>query len=215
MNTSKETASELFWETHYARSAPPTVSPKPNEAFVTAIDEHSAGVEQARALELGSGRGGDALWLASRGWAVTAVDASGTAVDRLNELAGPGSIDGSVQAVQADLSTDLPPGTFDLVFGCYFQSPVAIDRNAIIHRAAQQIRRGGLLVIIDHASTAPWSWDQGAAHPTAEQTHDAMGLRRGWDPVTVAARTRTAVSPADGVTRATVTDNVVVLRREA
>jgi SAM-dependent methyltransferase len=214
MNTTDGSESERFWETHYARSNPPSGTPDPNDAFVTIIDEFAPQHGQRHALELGSGRGGDALWLAERGWAVTATDASATATRRLNDLAQRTLTAGSMNAVQADLASVIPNGEFDLVFGCYFQSPVSIDRNAIIGRAAQKIRRGGLLIVIDHASSAPWSWNQDAIYPSAEQTRAEMGLNQGWQSLTVTARTRTALSPADGVTQAAVTDNIVVLRRE-
>ena len=36
-----------------------------------------------RALDLGAGEGGDALWLAGQGWRVTATDVSQTACDRI------------------------------------------------------------------------------------------------------------------------------------
>ncbi len=42
-----------------------------------------------RALGLGSGEGGDAVWLARRGWRVTAVDVSPTALARTASKAGP------------------------------------------------------------------------------------------------------------------------------
>ncbi|CAM4159675.1 class I SAM-dependent methyltransferase [Helcobacillus massiliensis] len=46
-------------------------------AAVTAI-----GMQPGRALDLGCGEGGDALWLARAGWRVTGVDISTVAVDR-------------------------------------------------------------------------------------------------------------------------------------
>jgi SAM-dependent methyltransferase len=204
--------SERFWEAHYARSTPSPGVPRPNDGLVRTMDELA--LHPGRALELGSGNGGDALWLAEQGWDVTATDASTSADARLTDLARRRATTGTVHAVQVDVATNMPNEEFDLVFACYFQSPIDIDRNAIIRRASQQVGAGGLLVVIDHASVAPWSWHQDAVYPTAEQAHAAMELHQGWAPVVVAARERTALSPADGQTRATVVDNVVVLRRE-
>lgn len=204
--------SERFWEAHYARSTPPPGVPQPNGGLVRVMDDLA--LPPGRALELGSGNGGDALWLAGQGWDVTATDASASAAARLSALAGRNATTGTVNPMQVDLATTMPGGEFDLVFACYFQSPIDIERDAIIHRAAQRVGAGGCVVVIDHASTAPWSWHQDAAYPGADQVHAAMGLIQGWTPVLVAARERTALSPADGRTRATVVDNVVVLRRE-
>lgn len=57
--------------------------PSPNARLV----ELAAHLTPGDALELGCRSAGDALWLAQRGWSVTAIDISTTAVDQLTELA--------------------------------------------------------------------------------------------------------------------------------
>ena len=58
-----------FWEERYA-SKSQIWSGRPNSTLVELIGHRAPG----RALDLGCGEGGDAIWLAERGWQVTAVD---------------------------------------------------------------------------------------------------------------------------------------------
>ena len=68
----RETYDELY------RSAPALWSGRPNRQLVVEAEELPPGT----ALDAGSGEGGDALWLAERGWRVLAVDFSAVAVER-------------------------------------------------------------------------------------------------------------------------------------
>jgi SAM-dependent methyltransferase len=210
MDDDRATESERFWEAHYAEREAPTTAPSPSPMLVDLVGEYAR--EPGTALELGAGAGGDALWLARSGWHVTAADASATAVGRISEIARSEGLAQRVSAVQADLSLEIPPGTVDLVYSCHFQSPVEIDRDAILRAAAERIAPGGLLIVIDHASVAPWSWDQEMTFPTAEQTLRSIGAPGTWEQLVVESRSRTATSP-DGASTAEVTDNVIVLRR--
>lgn len=206
------TDSEQFWETHYARGAVSESVPQPSAVFMGLISKFvDRGGKSRRALELGCGKGGDALWLAQQGWQVTAVDASQTAIDRLSDLAAEVDVSDRVSAVQADLEVEIPDGPYDLIFGCHFQSPVDIDRDAIVRRASELLVPGGLMIILDHASVAPWSWDQDMIFPTAEETLGSIGLGE-WDVLVAEKRDRPATSP-DGLTEATVSDNVIVVSR--
>ncbi|MCG7309868.1 cyclopropane-fatty-acyl-phospholipid synthase family protein [Brachybacterium sp. ACRRE] len=210
MDADHSTESERFWEAHYAERGAPTNAPSPSPMLVDLIGEFAR--QPGAALELGAGQGGDALWLARGGWTVTAADASTTAARRIEETARAEGLTDRVSAVQADLARDIPEGSFDLVFACHFQSPVEIDRDAIIARASRQVAPDGLLLVIDHASVAPWSWDQDMEFPSPEQTLEAFALTGGWDRLIVEPRRRTATAP-DGASTAEVTDNVIVLRR--
>ena len=74
---------------------------------------------------------------------------------------------------------------------------------------------GGLLLIVEHASVAPWSWaDPDAAFPTPEKSLAALDLDPSrWHGEFVGAHERLATGP--GGQSATVTDNVIALRRLA
>jgi 2-polyprenyl-3-methyl-5-hydroxy-6-metoxy-1,4-benzoquinol methylase len=74
-----------FWEQRYAGTSG-IWSGRPNRALV---DKASA-LTPGRALDLGCGEGGDALWLAARGWTVTGLDLSATALRRADDAARQG-----------------------------------------------------------------------------------------------------------------------------
>lgn len=69
--------SEQAWDERY-RSRPQHWSGNPNPVLVA----DTADVAPGAALDAGSGEGGDAVWLASRGWAVTGAELSPTALER-------------------------------------------------------------------------------------------------------------------------------------
>jgi SAM-dependent methyltransferase len=149
------------------------------------------------------------LWLAERGWRVTAVDISASAVRTLRQRAGA-----SVTALCADLADDFPDGTFDLVSAQYFHTPFAMDRARVLRTAAQSLNPGGLLVVVDHGSTAPWSWNQAPDqhHPTPREVAAELDLDpAGWSVDRADAPQRQATGP--GGRTATVVDHVLVIRR--
>jgi 2-polyprenyl-3-methyl-5-hydroxy-6-metoxy-1,4-benzoquinol methylase len=66
-----------YWEDRY--SAPGLQwSGRPNPVLV----DEASGLEPGRVLDVGSGEGGDAIWLAGRGWQVTAIDIAQAALDK-------------------------------------------------------------------------------------------------------------------------------------
>lgn len=158
------------------------------------------------ALDLGCGGGGDAVWLAARGWRVTAVDISGAAVRSLRERGEP------ITALRVDLAEDFPDGTFDLVSAQYFHTPFALDRARVLRTAAGSVNPGGRLVVVDHGSAAPWSWDQDAEFPGPAEVAAGLALDPAdWSIDRAEAAERLATGPAGRT--ATVVDHVLVLRR--
>ena len=197
-----------FWEQHY-RTLDPTWGTSPNEATVETITKLFTGV--GTALELGAGHGGDALWLARRGWTVTALDVAQTALDRIAAHAAEHEVSDRVRTIRRDAATQpLPDGPFDLVFGSFFYAP---GRDDVWRRAAATVKPGGALVVVDHGSSAPWSWNPTHAHPTPEQVAGALALGPAWDAEILDNRSRLATGP--GGQRAEVTDTIVALRRKA
>jgi len=127
------TTAEGFWESHHRGRLPGQRGPNPVLVDVVAA------LPPTSALDLGCGDGGDALWLAQRGWQVTAVDVSATAVDRLARRAQQAGVFGRVRAERHDLAASLPDGTFELVSAQYLHSPVTLPRADVLRRAADKV----------------------------------------------------------------------------
>ncbi|HEX7162746.1 MAG TPA: class I SAM-dependent methyltransferase [Trebonia sp.] len=88
------------------------------------VEDELASLAPGRAVDLGSGEGRNAIWLAERGWRVTAVDFSAADLARAARLAAERGA--SVDWVQADLPTWEPaPGGYDLVLIAYLHLPSA------------------------------------------------------------------------------------------
>lgn len=204
------TDSAAFWENHYTR-LDPGWGTAPNAVLVDLVT--TLAPSPGTALDLGCGHGGDAIWLATRGWDVTATDISTTALDRVAAAAEAADVAERVRPTWHDLTQTFPDGVFDLVNATYFHSPIEIPRARVLHRAAKSVAPGGLFIVVDHASVAPWSWQAGRSvdFPTPEQALAALKLGGGWHIERCRASQRIATGPQGQI--ATVTDNVIVLRR--
>ncbi|RMB61754.1 class I SAM-dependent methyltransferase [Tessaracoccus antarcticus] len=190
----KGTASEQSWERRYAAATAADSPPSPNVVFVDLLSDYLR--TPGRALDLGSGIGGDALWLARRGWKITALDASRTAISRLRHFAAQQGVSERVFAQQRDITQGMPGDSFDLVYACYFHGPLQIDRDAVLHRASDLLGVGGTLIVIDHASAAPWSeWPAGHRFPGPSETYGLIGLGSDWNPVLLANHDHSATGP--------------------
>ena len=198
-----------FWNEIHAQHAG-TTQPRPN----VCLTEIVPGFEPGDALDLGCGAGGDAIWLARQGWHVTAVDISAVAVERLTKLAADRDLHRSVTAERHDLRTGVPGGRFDLVSAHYLHTPFDLDRAAVLRAAAFRLRPGGRLLVVDHGSAAPWSWNRDSDVYFPPPREIAAGLELDpaqWTVERADAPTRIATGPG-GVT-AEVTDHVLVVRR--
>lgn len=166
------------------------------------------------ALDLGSGEGGDAVWLASRGWRVTAVDISSVALDRLAVEAERAGVAERITTVRHDLTQGFPPGRYDLVSAQFFQSPLVLPRETVLPPAAEAVAPGGRLLVVEHGAPPPWAGPDTGHHRFAEPEEilAAMNLDPdGWDTERLGAARRTATGP-DGRTGELI-DHVVLVRR--
>lgn len=198
-----------FWEEHYRRRGA-AAGRRANPVLV----EIAAGLAPGTALDLGCGAGGDTLWLAGAGWRVTAVDLSGTATARLAEAARELGLGDLVRAERHDLAATFPEGRFDLVTALYFHSPFDLPRARVLRTAARALTPGGRLLVVDHGSTAPWSWNQDPDihHPTPHEIAADLALDPdGWAIERAASPRRIATGP--GGQTAEVVDNVLLIRR--
>ncbi|HEV3460501.1 MAG TPA: methyltransferase domain-containing protein [Candidatus Dormibacteraeota bacterium] len=131
------------WDERY-RGATLLWTERPNQFLV----EEISGLRPGRALDLGSGEGRNAVWLAEQGWQVSAVDFSRVALDRGAAIAQRSGVD--VEWVHADL-TQYRPATaaFDLVVILYLHLPPDA-RRGVLEQAVTALRPGGRLLIVGH-----------------------------------------------------------------
>ncbi|MFC9439287.1 class I SAM-dependent methyltransferase [Nocardia sp. NPDC057030] len=199
-----------FWENFY-QEREQVWSGSPNFLLVREMESAPAG----SALDLGCAEGADAIWLAERGWKVTAVDVSETALARARARAAEQGIT-DIDWQRHNLYETFPTGTYDLVTAQYLHSPVAeIDeREEILRRAAAAVAPGGQLLIVGHAE---WpSWVETPPHdvhfPTTAEVLATLALTpTEWTVETdaLAERDHTGPEGQPGVRR----DNVLRIRR--
>ncbi len=105
-----------------------------------------ADLEPGTALDLGTGRGRHAIWLAQHGWQVVAVDFSAVGIEQARMRAADAGVD--VEWVVGDARTWEPGkgAAFDLVVIAYMH----LEAEAM-QRAAAWLRPGGRLLVLGHA----------------------------------------------------------------
>ncbi len=200
-----------YWEAHYgARER--IWSGRVNVQLAAVAADLTPG----RALDLGCGEGGDAVWLAERGWHVVAVDVSETALARAAKEADARGVLERIDFQQHDLTDSFPDGAFELVSAQFLHSTVRLERTQILRNAARAVVPGGLLVIVDHAAPPPFAKKIPHDHPfpSPEEVLAELQLPDAeWDRVRVEVLDRPGTDP-DGQPF-TWRDNLMVLRRKA
>ena len=135
------------WDARYSEHDGARWSGRPNGRFLTEV----ASLRPGRALDVGCGEGADAIWLAGKGWTVTAIDVSDVAVTRAREAAE--RADAVVEWVHGDaLHTPFPAASFDLVSMQYPALPKAAGETAV-RKLLDTVRPGGLLLAVYHDLT--------------------------------------------------------------
>ncbi|MDF5755941.1 class I SAM-dependent methyltransferase [Spongiactinospora sp. TRM90649] len=199
-----------YWEDRY-RDHAGSHGAEPNRQLPAEAGDLAPG----EALDAGCGRGADAIWLASRGWRVTAVDIAAPALEHARERAealGPAVAD-RIEWIRADLTGwTLPEGRFDLVSAHYVHPQSG--RYDLFGRLAGAVAPGGTLLIVDHqphdghqSHDDHQPHDEPEVHVTADEIAAVLDPAR-WDVVTAEARTRTVI----GHDRREITMHDAVLR---
>jgi SAM-dependent methyltransferase len=141
-----------WWNEVWAREE--GVSSAADEVLVSEIGSLSPG----RVLEIASGSGANAVWLAQQGWFVTAVDFSETAIKRARRLAVERGV--NVDFMVADATTYQPPRKYDLVVSFYIQL-FPEQRAKMLANAVDALVPGGTLLFVSHdRSGPPPDWEE-------------------------------------------------------
>ena len=133
------------WDARYA-ATDLVWSATPNQF----VEAETSDLPPGRALDLAAGEGRNALWLASRGWTVTAVDFSAVGLDKGRVRADAAGL--AVSWVCADATSFDPGPVHDLVVVAYLQLPED-ERRAALRAAFAALALGGHLVVVGHDSS--------------------------------------------------------------
>jgi SAM-dependent methyltransferase len=194
-----------FWERFY-RKRDQVWSGRPN---VVLVDEVT-GLDPGTALDLGCGEGADAIWLAARGWRVTAADISQEALDRGARHAEDAGVADRITWARHDFARSVPNGPFDLVSAHFLHSPVDDSRDGALRRALAAVAPGGTLLVVSHEQV-PWA-DHDVRFPSAEDVLASLAVDDDeWAVEQVGSSPRMTRGP-DGE-EAEILDSVVRLRR--
>ena len=120
-------------------------SGNPNGTLVNEISGLTAG----RALDVGAGEGGDAVWLAEQGWRVTASDISQRALDRVAAEAGRRGLQVEYHHADANAIGAFEPAAFDLVSAQYASIPRTPDDRGV-RNVLEAVAPGGTLLVVSH-----------------------------------------------------------------
>jgi len=131
------------WDHRY--SGEPMWSGNPNGSLVAEV----TGLATGRALDVGAGEGGDAIWLAEQGWEVTASDISSRALDRIRAEAARRDLSVTCELADANAPAPFARGRFDLVSAAYASIPRTPDLRGV-HNVLDAVAPGGTLVVLSH-----------------------------------------------------------------
>ena len=180
----------------------------------TQLVAEAADLAPGTALDVGCGEGADAIWLAERGWQVTAVDFARTALERGRAHAETVGAEfaGRISWVYADVTADLPGDRFDLVSAQFMHQPPE-PRQRLFAGLAAAVAPGGTLLVVGHdfsdVAAGAHRPDMPERFFTAAEV--AESLDDGWEIVVAEARPRPAhVHEGEDIT---VHDAVVRARR--
>ncbi|GAB3431093.1 class I SAM-dependent methyltransferase [Actinophytocola sediminis] len=195
------------WERRWARAldahADVVATRPPSTHLLTVAGDLPPGV----ALDAGCGHGAETLWLAARGWRVTAVDFAETALDHARSRAETigTAVAERVDWVHGDLTTwTPPPGRHDLVTCLYVHLAGGVTET--VRRLAAGVAPGGTLLLVGHRPVDPATGNPTAAADQVQVSVDAAVAAldpREWAVIVAEDRPRaTAGTGVDAVVQA-------------
>jgi SAM-dependent methyltransferase len=140
----------------------------PNRFIASELSE----LPPSKALDLGAGEGRNALWLAERGWDVTAVDFSRVGLDKGARIAADRGL--HIAWVLADLAAwTWPHEVFDLVLIAYLHPGMDVV-VALLSGAVGHLAPGGTVLVVGHDRDNLERGHGGPSDPAVLYTVDAL-----------------------------------------
>jgi len=179
------------WDRRYAGSELVWTA-EPNRFVVAEVQDLAPG----RALDIAAGEGRNSVWLASRGWQVTAVDFSAAGLGKGRRLAEARGV--TIDWVHADVRDYQPEaGSFQLVLVAYLQLAES-ELDGVLRRTATGLAPGGVLLVVGHDVTNLTEGTGGPPDPAVLYTPESITRSLGGLTVLRAERVRRPVVTADG-----------------
>ncbi|MBJ8347743.1 bifunctional 2-polyprenyl-6-hydroxyphenol methylase/3-demethylubiquinol 3-O-methyltransferase UbiG [Antrihabitans sp. YC2-6] len=137
------------WDEKYAKADLVWGAP-PNAVVVEIVTVLHPG----RALDLACGEGRNAIWLATRGWEVSAIDFSQVAIDKARTVASksPRSVRNRIDWATGDILTTTFDGSFELIVVAYLHLPKD-ERRQVLRKAVDALAEAGVLIVLGHDTT--------------------------------------------------------------
>lgn len=132
------------WQARYQESQR-IWSGAPNPQLVA----EASGLGPGKAIDAGCGEGSDAIWLAGRGWMVTAVDFAQAALDRGKAEAQRQGLGDNIAWICEDLAAWQPPREYTLASAQFFHLEPTL-RDAALRNLAAAVVSGGTFLVVGH-----------------------------------------------------------------
>lgn len=146
-DAARRSGEQAEWEHRYSRPER-AWSGNPNGSLV----KESSNLAPGSALDVGTGEGADALWLAEHGWTVTATDISANALARVRANAAERGLGIRLLRVDANDPDPYAGQVFDLVslqYGSFTRTPDQRGLRSLLDAVAP----GGTLLVVHHDLT--------------------------------------------------------------
>jgi SAM-dependent methyltransferase len=157
------------WNARYQDGVPPWESGQPSSELARVLEDEK--IAPCRAFEIGCGSGVNAVWLAQRGFDVTAVDFSPLAIEkaRLRATAAGVAVRFELEDV-LHLSQTYEPVPFFFDRGCY-HAVRRVDASAYVRTLAHIAQPGAIGLILTGNARCPAPEGQGPPVVSPEELH--------------------------------------------
>ena len=179
----------------------------PNAQLVAEVSRLTPGT----ALDVGCGEGGDVIWLAGRGWAVTGADFSANGLARATRRAEQAGVADRIEWWQVDARAfDAGGRSFDLV-ATHFLHPPDGGMLDVTGRLSEAVAPGGHLLVVGHAPSHRFTHlGEGARRAMFLAADLLPALPEEFEPVVVEQRPRTVTRDGETVE---IDDSTLLARR--